>query len=530
MTTRLKITIAIFGVTLAGASVYFLTRSKGSGLLAYVPNDASMVIRFNLPKIAKFYAENKDEISKMTIWKKATEASNNSLDRAIQGIVKNPEASGIDFSLDCMLFVHKAQRGENTGMLLRLKNASDFAKYIKNNTPAGSISGNENGVEYAEFGTGLFISWNNEVALITEQMAEPKAYFAAILNKSNPSAKGNLLLSKVEDGEGYAILVMGIDQFFTGKNAPIESKEFHNPFPPGTAIMCSLNMVPGEISADIHMIANNQKDLDKLGFFKESSKLKQYNQSIFPSGNPLFASALGIDIEKFLDFSELINPKYKETRNDPTIKGIIQSLSGDFVFGFATKPEVIASQIKAIEDHNYDSYPTEPAYSFLVHIGTKNQSIFKSKISEIATPENGIYTLFGGFFQMYLLEYEDHFLATFDKTILEKTIANGNKIKKPDSSFNIPSECLNAPFAMIMNNNNFLGTGFYSSLQINPKFSKYFNGNYFIFKKEDKIIGKFKFKDTKSHPLMAYLHMANLSYEEAEMNKTKVKGFYPRLD
>lgn len=530
MKTSIKILIGVVATAAIGTTVYFLSKSKGSGLLAYVPNDAVMVARIGLPEISKVFSENEKEIKKMTLWKRMVDSTSNTpMMRAVQGILKKPAESGIDFTQDCMFFVHKSQRGYNNGLLFRIRSYSDFSNYIVNNAPAGTPTGEEAGIKFAEYGIGVFITWKDDVAMIIDQKAETKGYFADILNKKNPGAKGNLLLSQAESSTGLMDIVLRVDDFFKGKDGLIASEGIQNPFPAGTAIVGAVKIENGDITTEFRLESTNNDGLKNLGILKTSGMLEKYQHALFSNGKPYGAYAVSMNIAKAKQFLIKMVPEIEEKFKEPEIKEMMDAFTGDLVVGITSPDKPY--------DYEYEEGVTEEEVQkhkggIIAHIGIKNMDLLRKKLAEYAKLEDGIYET-TNYPALYALEYDQHFIVSLSRTSLQEIQKSKGKTSA-SGKLTIPAECLKAPFAMVSDTStrgNFLGNfllPFGGSRAF--KFMDSLNYKSYVYAQDGLLKSRAVFMGKKSvHPVLAVVRAANAVLEASLAEEKRREEIYRKM-
>jgi hypothetical protein len=520
MKNWIKVSLLVAGIGAVGATVYYFVKgSPGNELLAYVPNNSGLLVKFNLPEIGEALKGHEEEIKKFTFLKDKDVRKSDALTKTVINILKDPKKSGLDFSVPAMLFSEGRPRGSVIGFVVKLENADMFGEYIKKNVPAGNESGKGNDVEYAEFDVGLYVSWNQNVALVTEQKAENKSYFEDILNKRNPGAKGNLLLSKIGEQSGMMSAIFRIDELVSSHELktriPAAINSIKSPFPAGTAIIANTVWNNGEIRTIAHLASLNEDKIKDIRIFKNAGTLSVHEKALFVGDVPLAVLSLSLDMKSFFTFLENASPDFKEFRKSQEKFHEVENMfSGDVVFGVAMDE----GQLNAQDE--FGGATVVPKVKMLGYIGTKGDfAAFLQKNAPHVQPDaDGIYLRDNPYSQAGFILMDNMVVMSND---FEELLKIKNKTYTPPTTkYNYHAE-KNAPFYFDVNMEGMLNMYEQQGKTSNSfdHFQELFANNQVCYVKDGTLTYLLEMKDKKVHPLMGIMRFMEREYKNKEKEK-----------
>lgn len=393
-----KILIACVGLIALAVSAFFLTRSSSKiNLLSYIPGNSISIIKLNIPVLAGILGENQNEITTYSFLKDSE--LKEPLTKLFMNIIKQPELSGLDFTTDMYCFFEALPRGTAIGFLLKISNEDLFGKHVKNYVPAGKNYGVNKDISYAEFDNGIYISWNNSLALLTIQKTEGVDYFQKIISKSKPGADKNKIYSDLKESADLISCRVFIDEVFNNvsmsRNSVLEN--FKNPFPKQSSLAFQLNMDKDAIRSEFSVLSENSTELGNLNFFNSTGSFNKYSNHLFSTGNPYLAYSVSIVPSKFFEFMDKLSPGFKNgLGQNPLFSDIEELITGDIAIGLSIKDSALDENKLIPSNENLLDF-IDP----IVHIGTKTSarySIEKMMGTPLRRTENGFQMGFGNYF------------------------------------------------------------------------------------------------------------------------------------
>lgn len=515
MNKKIWLYAGIAGLFFGAAAYLFFNRTSDDQLLKYVPNDASVVVKINVPEIAGIVSENKKQLKELKLLNSDSAWNENQLLRLCYQLMKDPEGSGIDFSSDAYFFSQTLMRGDVQGFALKLNDESTFANYVKKNSPIGSESGEIESVQFCEYNTGLYISWLDEVALITNQITEEKSYFADILKQKNPGAKGNIIAKELQNQKGilcgYASM-KSIKKEFFGESDNLYStmlKEVGNAiFQDGVFTMFNIEAGKGIANAEIWLTSADKKKNKEIPFFgkPEASLIKL---PVFYKYTPQNQMYVALDLKKTFEFLMKESPEFKESMKDETeVQQFLDAITGNIHMG-ATLNEKMFQAIVS-EDNSYDFTGGEPMTVFVLHAGITNKfADLKNKYSAYLNEiEPGIYGVgMGVFFRIY----SDHisFSNNLDaiKSLTSEVGYIKNQISKDFQNI-AKSSSLTA-----VSDNTFITSAFKDEPRTLQDILSYSLGKQIVSTNNNKLSWKIELQKKDEHFLLTLIKIFNKSYE-----------------
>lgn len=152
-------------------SVYLLQHRKQSvALLDYVPKNAAFVIQ------SKAQSLTDAEIQTL---------SNYGIPpKMLRQLVGHAKLPGPLFNQPLVFFGELTPAGPAVGILFAPENLAVFQERVESTRYTGTSINKKDDVQFMELNTGLYLSWNENIALLSYQLTSGEAYPLAILNKT----------------------------------------------------------------------------------------------------------------------------------------------------------------------------------------------------------------------------------------------------------------------------------------------------------------------------------------------------------
>ena len=160
----------VLGLTiLAGLSGYLFLNHKASlPLTDFVPKNAAFVIKCKARSLSQTEIEELSEY--------------NLPPNMLKRLFGNKEKPGPLGNSDMVLFGEQTPTGPAVGILFALEDYSAFSNIVSETHFTGSPINSKKEIQFIEFNTGFYLSWNNEIALLSYQLTSGDAYPLSILN------------------------------------------------------------------------------------------------------------------------------------------------------------------------------------------------------------------------------------------------------------------------------------------------------------------------------------------------------------
>ncbi|MBS3915954.1 MAG: DUF4836 family protein [Bacteroidetes bacterium] len=539
MKTWLKASLITAGIGIVGSTVYyFLKNDSGNELLTYVPNNVGVLVKFDLPEIGKALEPHKKEILELEMFKDKDLKNQDVLFKTTMNILKDPQKSGIDFKVPAMFYMESRSRGDASAFILKLEDESLFSEYMSKNIAAGAETGKEKEVHFAESGTGNWISWNSSVVLITNQKTEDKSYFQNILNKKNPGARGNLLLSRIVEQKGIVSAIFILDELTSShaltRMAPAAGA-VKNPLPAGTAILANLYLQNSHLKAEASLISLNEKKLNEITIFKKEGRLGKHKDALFNGDQEIAAYSVSLDIPKVIKLVESMSGSDDNENMDEDTKlrkeklkenlGILQ---GDMVVGVSLRSALLPDS-NAVKNNTYERSDIGSVLGIIAYISIQpdQKAKLENNLMNLPKDESGNYTLIIPYlnwtFKARIIG--DELVLSDNMETLQQLASNTFHSPKPKESLGL-KEHLKSPFYIgIASNLNktisaLTGIGNIPGADLGEKL---YSGPVEGYVENGKFQYSVNFRDTKTHPLIQYLRVLNESFKHEKEMEAKTK-------
>ena len=153
---------------IAGLILYWCIKPKNAVQLTdYVPENAAFVIKFEADKLSH---RELDTLSRLGF-------PPNMLNR----LFANPLQSGTLISQKIILYGEPTPNGPAVGLLFELQDASEFQKIVAESRYTRSALNKLGAIQFIEINTGLYLSWNENVALLSYQLTAGDSYPVGLL-------------------------------------------------------------------------------------------------------------------------------------------------------------------------------------------------------------------------------------------------------------------------------------------------------------------------------------------------------------
>lgn len=153
---------------IAGLFIFWwLKPNKSLQLADYIPENAAFVLKFKADKL--------------------TDAEMDTLSRfgfppnMLRQLFGNPQQPGTIISQKMMLFGELTPGGPALGLLFEPKDLSEFQKIVAETRYTGSTLNKKGEINFIEINTGLYLSWNENIALLSYQLTAGDSYPAGLL-------------------------------------------------------------------------------------------------------------------------------------------------------------------------------------------------------------------------------------------------------------------------------------------------------------------------------------------------------------
>lgn len=395
MNKKFAIGLGVSAVLLIIAYFIFSGGSSEKDLLKVIPEKAVAIVKIDFKKVSKWLEGSKEEDFKDL--KKSmgiTEGTAEALSRVLDAILKDPKASGIDFSLPSYLYVHKTEKSNVIGWVFGLSAQKDWERMVKDKSPVGTLVEKIRDINYAELETGSYFSWNNNVLLYTYQPSESRDYFVEQLEtrKYNPVPESLIAnVTKQNNEISGAINTRWLMSSLNGIKSQVAAEEM----PKNMALVFNSFSENGKFRIESELINTNAEALEKFELIKPSTQNKEMLAVIPKNYDPFLAFNFGLDFQKMhqlkIDFFEDV----LDLENRKESEKIEKCLTGDISF-FAFDN----TDIKDDDTSNNKSY----GYSFnpfnfktddyvLIQGLAKDYADYEKTISSKFTVDGNLYTM-----------------------------------------------------------------------------------------------------------------------------------------
>lgn len=528
MNKKIWLYAGIAGLFFGAAAYMFFNRTSNSQLLKYVPTDASVVLKINVPEIARVVSEDQKQLKELKLLNSDSAWNENQLLRLCYKLMKDPEGSGIDFSSDAYFFSQTLMRGDVQGFVLKLNDESTFASYVKKSSPIGTESGEYEKVNFCEYNTGLYISWLDDIALITNQITEEKSYFADILKQKNPGAKGNTIAKELQEQNGilsgYASL-KAIKNELLGESDNVYSSIFaevgNAVLKDGVFAMFNIEADKGIANAEIWLTAADKKKNKEIPFFgePESNLIKL---PVFYKYTPQSQIYVALDLKKTFEFLKKESPEFKATiEKDDNIKTFLDAITGNFNLGVTINEKMLQAMMS---EEAIDFTTGETASVVVLHAGiTDKFTALKNKYAEyLIEIDPGIYRLGMG---LFIRIYSDHISFSNNleavKALSSEEGFNKNQISKDFQNI-AKKSALTA-----VSDNTFFDEAYKDKPRTLQDLLSYSMGKQTINTDNGKLKWKVELQKKNEHFLLSMIKMINKLYEynlEEEKNNLDLRA------
>lgn len=338
--------------------------------MGFVPTDAFLAARIDLPSIAKTFKDNKKELDSLLAFATKNKLEEAPFTRLLIELAQHPEKSGIDFNSYVYAFGHKTKRGDNFGLLIRVRDKSDLSEFMKGNIPAGNTRGVESGVDYAEYNDGSYVSWNEDALLFTVQMGESRSYFASILNKKTPGAKGNLKLNRINESKALICYTANVNAMLDPENDV--QKKILNLLGSETWLNGEVVTKNGEIAADISLdMAKPEKSkLSRIVYV--DNKFNKIIPYLAGGQNLMGIVKMNINMTNLGEaILSLTESSYSKESAKNTLDSANKYLTGSIAFSVFYSEENRKKYKEALEQGNYEDLRRYPENPVVMAIGIK---------------------------------------------------------------------------------------------------------------------------------------------------------------
>jgi Domain of unknown function (DUF4836) len=525
MNKYFKIFLIFLGVSIIASSSYFLFRSNsGTELVSHVPDNASVAVQIKISQLGRFLEADKKEIAKLKFLNNTTLIRNHPGLKALFQMIKSPKVSGIDFTYPAVFFSESLLRGNASGLLVKLVNKKAFEEMVIKSMPSGNEKGEQNHVQYAEFDAGIYLAWNNEIALLSHQPTEGKTYFENIVNKKKQIAEKNEIFQKITRGKGFLTGIILVDEISNTNALKPEPEaglfQVKNPFPKGTAFQFELFVEKQEIKCLVTAISKQKSKLHELNFFKQTGNFRTYNSALFSAQNPILTFSMSAEPEKFFHFLRKLIPQV----DVPEIEKEFNNLwNGDLVLGISLNPHL---QPIPIQKYSFNNNPFE----IILHLGTKKsaKSLMDEYNGEFKNPD-------GSYFLPYLnlnVVVKDKDVILTNRAGTSKDLAIGH-FKDLEKTEKFASVHTNAPLFMSLFAPSITGNSVFYGPELLwlQNLLKDADGNPVLWMDGSKLIAQIRFK-SQNHSLFLNLLMAFDDFLDVQLYKSTkpVPNLLPKID
>jgi hypothetical protein len=160
----------VTGLALAmGLVTYFwYNRKPPVSPMDYVPRNAAFVIKFKARNLSQIEIEELSEY--------------NLPPNMLKRLFGNKEKPGPLGNSDMVLFGEQTPAGPAIGILFTPEDQSAFSKIVSETHYTGTPINIKEEIQFIEFNTGFYLSWNNEIAMLSYQLTSGDTYPLSILN------------------------------------------------------------------------------------------------------------------------------------------------------------------------------------------------------------------------------------------------------------------------------------------------------------------------------------------------------------
>lgn len=505
MSKALKLILLITGVAAAGSAAYYFIAGKGNNLLAYIPKDAALVVKIDIPKIAETFKEYESEVSQYGILKDKKVSREEPLLRILQAISQDPANSGLGFSDPAYMYVDHNMRGTGIGLLFSLRDSRMFEQLIKKYIAAGGANGVADEVGYAEIEAGIFLSWKDKTGLMTINKAEGKNYPLEIFRKMDPKSHKEGAIHELSQSKKLIAGILRIDPLFD----KTDTGSFKNPFAPGSAFTMELDLDKTVIRQEYAFVSGDKKQKG-LGILKSSGNYKKYRGSLFSREIPLYAFSASFDLP---GIQKLFNSISSKPASLPLFNMFFEIAgrvwNGDISFGLSYDKE------QKDTAGAYDEFPNPaiPAnFGIVAHIGLGDSAVeaLEPYLRNTTPVEEQINEISPG---TYIAVTKDELVFSTDldalKSIVKGTYTSGA------TGFKDMESHTGSPLYIALDGTRDELNQLPQNAMFPESFEKMMQGmkgyNY-IWVENNKLISELQMKDNRTHPFIHLLRLAEELY------------------
>lgn len=163
--------VLIFGL----AGYLILKQKKSSALTGYVPQNAAFIISFNTNFLSD---EETETLSRFGIPPKM-----------LKQLLGNPQKPGPLLHCKMVLFGEQTPAGPALGLLFAPEDVSVFSNIVSETRYTGSPIDEKNDIRFLELNTGLYLAWDDEIALLSYQLTSGDAYTMSIIHPNKEKSE-----------------------------------------------------------------------------------------------------------------------------------------------------------------------------------------------------------------------------------------------------------------------------------------------------------------------------------------------------
>lgn len=240
--------IALGLVIITCLAVYLLQHRKSSmTLLDYVPQNAAFVIQSK--------AESLTDAEIQTL------ANYGIPPKMLRQLVGHAKIPGPLFNQPLVLFGELTPAGPAVGILLAPEDISLFQERVESTRYTGTSINKKDDVQFMELNTGLYLSWNENIALLSYQLTSGEAYPLAIFNRTLQAV--DLPIKLKTDAEQCMLKPVSIMQMLNHEKPSPILTAISGIIPQQTTLLGKLKTRKGALQLDMDVI-DGAKELEAL--------------------------------------------------------------------------------------------------------------------------------------------------------------------------------------------------------------------------------------------------------------------------
>ena len=385
--------VVILAVVAVGAWLFLRSQDKALKLKSHVPSESTLVVSADL--ISLYKKADGQGLKNRELWKtlKKELEKNPTISGVLDGLLENPESSGIDFRMHPMFFLIKQEYRPDMGMVLGLKDQEAFSGLIKKIHPNVQVEDREDMHVLLMEEKAANLVWNDKVAVLYSGSGNDGSGLnqaIALLKEEAESLDDNVLFTKsMFSGKDIQVYVNYTDALNSRQEQIQKKMGVEGPF----AISFGLEFEKGTINIEGKSAFENN-NIDKWTKVYKS-KSEGNRLGLITKETPIAAIQINLDMEQLFDRlleSEEIREGINNISEEAGVerKELRRLFSGELALCFSgVKTKTVNTEFLGMSKTREIQQPQLGLF-----IGIRDRDVLK-KLMDKVEPEkrDGVYTL-----------------------------------------------------------------------------------------------------------------------------------------